>query len=322
LQPTANAAATAPAAAATPRIDRIMTGHPTSPPDDEPPPAAPAPIRIETIDDPRVAVFGNVRDRDALGQRGVFIAEGDLVVRRLIDESPFDTVAVFVAEPRLAPLAPALRRLDPGVPVYVAPRGVFEAVVGFHLHRGVLAAGRRPAQRSADDLVRSIGDNTTAVVLLLEDLTNHDNIGGLFRSAAAFGAGGVLLTRRCADPLYRKATRVSIGTTLTLPFARCADAPEGARTLREAGFEVVALTPAPDATPIREWLARGGAPGRVALMLGAEGPGLSGAALEAASARVRLGEMVGADSLNVAVAGAVAMYALRSGDRGDRAPTL
>jgi len=277
----------------------------------QPPGATPTPIPVESIEDARVAVFRDLRDRDALGRHGVFIAEGDLVVRRLLAESPFTARSVFLSEARYAAMRGFLGEHAAHVPVYVAPQAVLDEVAGFHLHRGALAAGDRPDDTGVADLIRPLDPaNRRATVVVLEDLANHDNVGGIFRSASAFGALGVILTRRCADPLYRKATRVSIGSTLTLPYARCDRATNAIAELHDAGFITLALTPDASATPITAWLSAHPSPGRLALLLGAEGAGLSRAALDAATARVRLGRMVGVDSLNVAVAAGVALHAL------------
>lgn len=267
-----------------------------------------SPIAIITFDDPRVELYRNVQDRDLLGRRGVFMAEGELVVRRLIRESPLPILSVLVNPVRFAAMASDLRALPPGTPVYVAEQDVFDAIAGFHIHRGVLAVGRPPEPRPTSDLLQTLPPD--AVVLYLEDLHNHDNIGALFRCAAAFGAAGVILSERCADPLYRKATRVSIGATLTVPFVR--DEPAGAfGALRAAGFTLVALTPDASAAEIGDWAASPARPSRVALMLGAEGPGLTRRSLDAADHRLRIGAMVRADSLNVAVAAGVALHALQ-----------
>ncbi len=265
------------------------------------------PISIESIDDPRLEVFRDVRDRDAAGRLGVFIAEGDLVVRRLLAESPLRARAVLLSRARFAAMEPFLAEHARGVPVYIAAQDRLDALAGFHIHRGVLAAGDRPAHGDLTNILRAAPASATVVVL--EDLTNHDNVGGIFRNASAFGAGAVVMTERCADPLYRKAIRVSIGATLTIPTARVRRAADAIDALHAHGFATLALTPSADAMDIRDWVEmhRGS---RVALLLGAEGPGLSAAAMRAASARVRIGPMTGVGSLNVAVAAGIALHAI------------
>lgn len=271
--------------------------------------------RIESLDDPRVADYRDVKDGDLAGRGGRFMAEGELVVRRLIEGSRFRPVSVFVAENRLERLHDALERLPKGAPVYVAPVALFEAIVGFHLHRGVLAVGERGAPLRAEEAIGSLGAGA-ATVVIVEDLANHDNMGGIFRNAAALGAGLILLTERCCDPLYRKSIRVSMGAALRLPFAGVGSLPKGYESLRRAGFAILAMTPAGDARDLCGVASAMSWPRRIGLALGAEGPGLSAGAMEAADARVKIAMAPGVDSLNVATACAVGLYALReaSGD--------
>jgi len=266
-------------------------------------------IQVRSLDDPRVADFRNVKDRDLAGRRGVFIAEGDLVVRRLLTESPLRTRAVLVNPQRADSMRDALAARSARIPIYVAEQHVFDEIAGFHIHRGVLAVGDRPPDRAPADLLRDLPDRAT--VVFLEDLTNHDNVGGVFRCAAAFGASGALLTERCADPLYRKATRVSIGATLTVPFARAPRTTDALAGLHDVGFETIALTPAAHAPEILSLAAESSLPARRAILLGAEGPGLSATALRGARRQIRLGDMVVTDSLNVVVAAGIALHALQ-----------
>lgn len=286
-------------------------------------------VAIESITDPRVSDYANLRDAELLqrddpfdpaGHRGLFMAEGELVVRRLL-ASPFRTRSVFLTPTRLETMRDALEPLGDDVPVYLAQPEVLSAVAGFNIHRGVLAAGVRPRDQRWDTLLARPGPT-----LILEDLFNHDNIGSIFRNAAALAGSGasVLLSRGTADPLYRKCIRVSVGNVLSIPFARMTDFPDpngrDARVLRESGVEVWALTPGEGATEIadavREWRREGEAAGAsrpIALMLGSEGPGLSEQAMALATRRVvipmrKAHENV--DSLNVGVAAAVALYAI------------
>jgi tRNA G18 (ribose-2'-O)-methylase SpoU len=200
-----------------------------------------------------------------------------------------------------------LDRLPPlNAPVYVADRDVLVATAGFDLHRGVVASIDRPAPLEPGAVWRA-----ATAVAVLEDLTDHENLGAVFRNAAAFGLGGVLLSPRCADPLYRRSIRVSSGQVLRLPFARLDPWPAGLDALRSGGFTIVALTPAPAATPIAtiDW------PARVAFLVGTEGPGLTAGALAAADIRASIPMAAGVDSLNVATAAAVAFYAFSSAAR-------
>jgi tRNA G18 (ribose-2'-O)-methylase SpoU len=229
---------------------------------------------------------------------GLFIAEGELALRQLlISRYPIRSVLVTPAGHRR--LVGDLESL--AAPVYVASQQVMDAVAGFPIHRGVVAAaGRLPLPDVADVLT---GARTVAV---LEDLNDHENIGALFRNAAAFGVDGVLLSPACADPLYRRAVRVSLGHVLRVPYTVMGDWPAGIAGLAAAGWETVALTPS-GGTPVGE-LSR--VRGPVAVLLGAEGRGLSAAALAAAGRTVRIPMADGVDSLNVATAAAVAFHRL------------
>ena len=259
-------------------------------------------VQIERVDDPRLADFRDVRDAELVKRRGVFIAEGTLVVRRLLQPGArFPVRSVLLSQRRAEALGEVLDALDPSVPVCVAPQEVMDDVVGFPIHRGVLASGSVEPTRRAE--VTADGPRT---LLVLEGLANHDNVGGAFRNAAALGAGMVLLDPTCADPLYRKAIRVSIGTTLTVPWRRLPDWPEGLGALRAAGYTIVALSPRGDAAEVSRY----SRPAKVALLIGTEGRGLSEAALDAADVRVKIPMAEGVDSLNAATAAAVALHAL------------
>jgi len=274
-------------------------------------------VRIEDPADPRVAIYSQLRDRDLARQQGLFIAEGGLVVRRLVEESPLQCVSMLVSQRRLdglSDLLAALARRWPAAPVHVAPQQVMDAIVGFHIHRGVLAAGRRPAPQPLEAALAQLRA-PAPVVVLLEGLTNHDNVGGVFRNAAAFGADLVALDSRTCDPLYRKAVRVSIGCALTVPWTRVERvAGEGGalQQLGEAGFVSVALTPDPAAQTLDEALEELAPHAPVALLFGEEGPGLSARALSQADMRARIPiRRDRCDSLNVAVAAAVALHTLQ-----------
>jgi tRNA G18 (ribose-2'-O)-methylase SpoU len=275
---------------------------------------------ISSLNDPRLADYANLRDRQlaalARGEEpGAFIAEGELVVRQLID-SGFRTRSVLLTPTRLQTIRDALDRLPDQTPVYLAPQDLMNRIVGFNIHRGILAAGIRPEPPDLAQLLRS-----ARTLVILEDLANHDNLGGIFRATAALaglptrGPGprrleampaAILLSPGCCDPLYRKAIRVSMGTALHLPWARVESWPGDLEQVRRAGFTLVALTPDPAATPIDALLR----PGRPALLLGAEGPGLSPAALAAADRLIRIPIDRRVDSLNVATAAAIALSRL------------
>jgi tRNA G18 (ribose-2'-O)-methylase SpoU len=227
-----------------------------------------------------------------------------VVVRTLLGEtSRARAQSLLLAQKRLARLAVRIEELGAETPVYVAPQGVMDAVAGFHIHRGILAHGVRPPDPGASALLTGLP--ARAIVLALFGVSNHDNVGAIFRNAAAFGADAVLLDGACCDPLYRKAIRVGVGAQLTLPFSRLRPDEDAATLLADAGFERLALTPSPAAAALT------GRPrsNRVAILLGAEGLGLPEAIIRRATA-VSIPMAPGWDSLNVATAGAVALYEL------------
>lgn len=258
-----------------------------------------APISIDDPEDPRLVDYVDLVDPDfrkrVEADRGFFIAESPLVVRRLL-ESGRRVRSVLVTPGRLDAMSDSLSRVNADVPVYVAPEAVLRRVVGFDLHRGAVASADRWELLSVDAVLR--GARRVAV---LERVNDHENLGVLFRSAAALGVDAVLLDPECSDPLYRRCVRVSIGHVLRIPWTRVAAVAE----IRSAGFRTYAFTPAPDATP----LGRVAWPERAALLFGAEGPGLSASWLDGADERVQIEMRPGADSLNVATAAAVAFYA-------------
>lgn len=279
-------------------------------------------VEIRDFGDPRIADYANLTDAQLLARArepgaaraGVFMAEGELVVRQLIG-SRLRTRSVLLTPSRLRTMRDALELLPRDVPIFTAPQDVMDAITGFHIHRGVLAAGERPAAPDLDALLAS-----ARTLVVLEDLANHDNVGGIFRTAAAIAGtpagpdnvqtgAAVLCSPRTCDPLYRKAIRVSVGAALHLPFAMLEEWPEGLRRVSRAGFRVVALTPVPDARPITELMPDPRQ--KTALLVGTEGAGLSAAALAAADVRARIAMKPPMDSLNVVVATGIALHWLR-----------
>jgi len=271
--------------------------------------------RIERPDDPRVADFSKLGDAALLRERGLFIAEGRLVVERLIRERRHRVRALLLSDAALRAFGTrpsadraALDRLDPRTEVYVCPADQFESITGYNIHRGCLATVERPAPCS----VQSVIENRTLLVVL-EAVTNADNVGGVFRNAAAFGADAVLLSPTCCDPLYRKAIRTSMAATLQVPFARIEPWPAELDAVRAAGFSVIALTPrAPSST--LEAFAETPLP-RMALVFGTEGTGLSADVERSADVRVRIPMTSAVDSLNVAVACGIALARLSRSPR-------
>jgi tRNA G18 (ribose-2'-O)-methylase SpoU len=260
-----------------------------------------AALRISDPADPRLADYLEVRERDLVGRDGRFVAEGVVVLEKLIAAGRHPLRSVLVAEKRLEALTELLARVPQDVPIYAAEQAVMDAVVGFPIHRGVLAVGER-TERSAAALLDGLP--RSALVVGLQGIANHDNMGGLFRNAAAFGADAVLVGADCCDPLYRKAIRVSVGAALTTPFARLDPGEDLAGLLLDRGFEVLALSPAGERT-----LGELGPVPRRAALFGAEGPGLP-ASLMARCRTVRIPMAGGFDSLNVATTSGIVLHRL------------
>lgn len=258
-------------------------------------------IRIDHPDDPRIAGFRDIRERDLTGRQGLFVAEGEVVLNVLTSpQSLCRPVALLLDQKRAEGLAGVIARVDAAAPVYVADQPILDAIAGFHLHRGILALGRKPGPATLEDRLAPLGPD--AVVVAACGIGNHDNMGGLFRNAAAFGAGAVLLDRTCCDPFYRKAIRVSVGAVLRTPMVTGLDASDMIDGLERAGFTAVALTPGAE-TPLH----RMPRDGRVALILGPEGPGLSQEIIARCRA-VGIPMSGGFDSLNVSVASGIALH--------------
>jgi tRNA G18 (ribose-2'-O)-methylase SpoU len=192
--------------------------------------------------------------------------------------------------------------------VYVADQPVIDAIVGFHIHRGCIAEGERGRVRAASEIAGTIAGD--AAIVVVEGVNNHDNVGGIFRTALALGARAVMIDPGTADPLYRKAIRVSMGAALRLPWGVTGELPRGLDALRSAGFRCVALTPGDGAQEIGAFVDGGGAEGRVALVVGAEGPGITPATGAACDALVRIAMAPAVDSLNVATAMGIALHRL------------
>jgi tRNA G18 (ribose-2'-O)-methylase SpoU len=275
--------------------------------------------RIASLGDPRVADYRDLKESALRADADLFIAESRLGVRRLLASHRFRVRSLFLTEAALRGLWDALEELGDDTPVYLATREVLSGVVGYNMHRGCIAAGERGEPTSLDEILVDC-ESGPRLLVALEDVTNPENVGGVFRNAAAFGADAVLLTRRCSDPLYRKAIRVSMGATLRTPFARVEDWPKSLRRLREAGFAVAALTLSGGALAISEFGRGRALPRRLALVLGTEGEGLSEAALAAADLEVTIPMAPGVDSLNVATASGIALHHFAASRGGRAAP--
>jgi tRNA G18 (ribose-2'-O)-methylase SpoU len=260
-------------------------------------------VHPQSPGDERLAPFRDVHAGEARARHGLFLAEGRLVVRRLLTESRYRTRALLVTAAAYASLADVLAMHEAALPIHVVPTAWMRDITGFNLHRGCLAVGERGPALVWSDLAAP-----SRRLLVLEGVGNPDNVGGLFRTARAFGVDAVLIGPGTGDPLYRKAIRVSCGAALVLPWAEIAPWPDALDTLASLGIETWALTPGNDATPIGLAVAPG-LPQRLALIAGAEGPGLTAGCLARATRRVRIPIAASADSLNVTVAAAIVLAA-------------
>jgi tRNA G18 (ribose-2'-O)-methylase SpoU len=259
-------------------------------------------IPVDDAGDARLADYVGLTDvrlrRSLETAHGLFVAEGEKVIRRAI-AAGYPMRSLLVTRDKVAGLADLIADC-PG-PVYVVAPATAETLTGYRVHRGTLASMRRQPLPAVADLVSG-----ARRIVVLEDIVDHENVGAIFRCAAALGFDAVILAPRCADPLYRRAVKVSMGAVFSVPYARLDDWRGGLAGLRRAGFLVLALTPAADAMAIEQVSAGG----KIALLLGTEGDGLSGRWLAAADARVRIPMSAGVGSLNVASAAAIACYLL------------
>ncbi|TXK17619.1 RNA methyltransferase [Homoserinibacter sp. GY 40078] len=265
-------------------------------------------LPVDDPADPRLSDYFSLTDvvlrRLSEPQRGLYIAESTKVIQRALDAGHRPR-SVLLQEKWIPDLEPLLADLD--VPVYVAPASMLEQITGFVLHRGALASMHRPVLPTVAEVLRH-----ARRVVVLEDIVDHTNVGAIFRAVAGLGADAVLVTPRCADPLYRRSVRVSMAAVLQIPWTRLPEWPEGADELRAAGFEIAALALSDDAVSLDRYAQE--APERVAMLFGTEGDGLSRTALANADRVVTIPMGHGVDSLNVAAASAVALWALRVPD--------
>jgi|SRR5215467_4644968 len=274
-------------------------------------------VQLDGVDDSRFAdrdLYGVIGVHHELRAHGLFVAEGRLVVERLI-ELRCPVRSMLVNEAALRALEPTCASLGDDVTAFVCDTNEFERLTGYNIHRGCLALVTRPVPLALDAIVAE-----ARALVLLEDVANADNVGGIFRNAAAFGVDGVVLSRGCGDPLYRKAIRTSMASTLRVPFW-IADADEswrGALTrVRARGFQTIALTPTASAIAL-DAFGRNLRADRLALLVGAEGSGLTASSIAAADACVRIPINSDVDSLNVSVAVGIALYRLFGSERGGR----
>jgi tRNA G18 (ribose-2'-O)-methylase SpoU len=262
-------------------------------------------VEIDDPADPRVAAYRDVRERDLTGREGLFIAEGEVVLRTLLRAGGRAPASLLIDRKRIGALSDVIAELPESTPVYAAGQAVFDAIAGFHIHRGILALGTRGPDLDPESLLSEAKPGDVVVVLF--GLSNHDNMGGIFRNAAAFGAAAVLLDADCCDPLYRKAIRVSVGAALVTPFARFGRGADIVGALERHGFTPVALSPSG-----AETLSELKRPAKAAVLLGTEGEGLPAEVL-ARARTVRIPMAGGMDSLNVAVTSGLVLHHLLQG---------
>lgn len=263
------------------------------------------PIRIESAADPRIEPYLSIRDREIVGRQGSFVAEGSVVLRKLLASGNYAPESALILENRLEGLGDAIALMQKrGIPVYVGTRTVMDAIAGFPIHRGVLSIGATLQPPSVDSILATLPADATVVVCV--GISNHDNIGAIIRNAAGLNANAVFYDATSCDPFYRKAIRVSVGSVFDMPNARIDDADRLCAKLATHGFAQIGLTP-DGATELAAWRN----PGRCAIYLGAEGPGLPKALMEKLDG-VRIDMAEGFDSLNVAAASAIALYQLRA----------
>jgi len=260
-------------------------------------------VLINDPTDPRLDDYRAVKDGNLWRERGLFVAEGRLVVRRVIEEWRGNVRSVLLNRAAKRQLDGVLSGVPDVVPIYLCDAGVLAELTGFAVHRGCLALVKRPPPLALAALLA--GAN---LLVVAEALADADNVGGVFRNAAAFGADAVVLSPTCCDPLYRKAIRTSMAMTLRVPFARAEPWPEALDVLAANGFTMVALTPREPACALDQFAATPAQ--RIALVIGTEGEGLSDEALARAHVRVRIPMAADVDSLNVAVATGIALSRL------------
>jgi tRNA G18 (ribose-2'-O)-methylase SpoU len=261
-------------------------------------------IEITSADDPRISAFQNIKERDLVGREGRFIVEGTVVLRMLAaahkEQRAFAAECLFVLRNRLNGVSDILAEFPEDVPIYIADGAVMDEIVGFHLHRGILALGKKLDASVQPALIDQLPEES--LVLIGCGMSNHDNLGAMFRNAAAFMADAVFLDETCCDPLYRKALRVSVGSVLSVPYQREGSALEMLEALASADFEIWNLSPA-GTHEIRQIPKAK----RMALVIGTEGDGLPQAVLERFHT-AKIAQSPALDSLNAGTASGLALY--------------
>ncbi|MDG2049187.1 MAG: RNA methyltransferase [Myxococcota bacterium] len=263
-------------------------------------------IEIATAEDPRVSGYLDLRDAQLSRRQGLFVIEGRQTLRTVFEGRRFQPQSFLLSHATWRALEAEIASYSPDTPVYRAETEILAAIAGFPIHRGCLALVRRPPPISVEELLRTSAPKMgPSRLLVLEGLTNHDNVGAAFRNAMAFGVDAIVLCPRCCDPLYRKAIRTSLGGSLRVPFARAENWPEDLDPLQSAGYRLVALDPDGEDTLHGSSASVGD---RLAIIVGTEGPGLSEKVRERADHGVKIEMAPGIDSINVATAAAIALH--------------
>jgi tRNA G18 (ribose-2'-O)-methylase SpoU len=267
-------------------------------------------IEITSLGDPRVADYCNIKDAELRRRQGLFIVEGRGNLRCMLEQSFYPPVSLLLNPAAVAALSASLAKLGSETPIYVAPRELMNEIAGYNVHRGVLAMGRNGAAQSVEALLAALstqGDpGAASLIIVLENVSNPDNVGQIFRNGLAFGVDAVILSPHTTGPLYRKAIRTSMGATLRIPFARAKSWPKDtANALAEEGYALVALDPG--GRPILGSHESTSLPARVALVFGSEGLGISSELLDRVDLRLRIDMEPGMDSLNVAMASGITL---------------
>ncbi|EJF74876.1 hypothetical protein ME7_01247 [Bartonella birtlesii LL-WM9] len=259
-------------------------------------------LNITTIyetDDPHLKDYHNIREKDLVGRRHQFIAEGKVILSALLNSKKFSALSLLIVVERLPRLMPLLEKTQPTCPIYCVSQNIMDNIIGFHVHRGILGIGKRKMLPSLQNFLQDLP--TKALILVLCGISNHDNMGSIFRNAAAFASNGIIIDKTSCDPLYRKSIRISAGAALKVPYTQGADIHDIIATLNAADFHLYALSPSAPYT-----LKHAHPQKRIALILGTEGDGLPTHVLQKTET-LCIPMAYGFDSLNVATASGIAL---------------
>ncbi|GAA5109510.1 RNA methyltransferase [Bartonella jaculi] len=262
---------------------------------------------IDQTDDPRLRAYHNIREKDLVGRQHQFIAEGKIILSALLHSKNFSALSLLMVIKHLPRLMPLLETTQPMCPIYCVPQTIMDDITGFHVHRGILGIGERTKLPSLQNFLQDLPEK--ALILVLCGISNHDNMGAIFRNAAAFASNGIIVDKTSCDPLYRKSIRVSAGATLKVPYTQGADINDIITALNDADFHAYALSPSASYTLSQAKIAK-----RTALILGTEGEGLPAHVLQK-SKTLRIPMAYGFDSLNVATASGLALAHFADSDK-------